>query len=255
MSDDRTAIAPYARHCLTLLSMALPLAAASVVAWALVVYVNVPWAAAYVMAAAIGWALYRHAHVSSLGILLWCLAVAARATDCWLLLPGEEIWFPTLCEMTGAVLFFASSIAFLVAAWKHRPHRMGNCACCNLALFTLIAWSAGYATIGSRLRHQEAVQHTTDILVTLHNLAAEIEVIRSRLGRIPNDEEEFVALRRKPMPAYYSHYQIRYGLLDKDRYRLSCSLNSFWGHHWDLFGWNVAYHGPNEPRRVRVILF
>jgi hypothetical protein len=62
------------RLCLRWLSGLVLLAAASAVAWALVVYLNVPWGASYVLAAAVGWTLSRLAHANTAGIVLWCLA-------------------------------------------------------------------------------------------------------------------------------------------------------------------------------------
>ena len=250
MSDVLPARVIYLRVCLRWLSGVLLLAAA----WAFVIYMNAPWAASYVMAAAIGWILYRLARANASGIALWCLAVVAVGTTCGVLPGSEADGLMALCSLTGVILLLASATAFLAAALKDRIHRGGNCAGCNLALFTLIAWVAGYAGINSRVRHQDAVQRTTETIIELHKLAAEVESIRARLGRLPNDEMELVALRQKPMPTFYRNFQIGYRL-DRDRYYLTCSLSDFWDCHWDLFGWIVSYYGPNAPRRMQIILF
>lgn len=255
MSDVLSASTVCRRVCLRWLSGVLLLAASSAVAWVLVVHANLPWVASYVLAAAIGWTLYRLARVNTAGVILWCLAVVTTSTSCWALPHGDEGALMALCGVTGSILFVASTIVYLIAALKDRTRRGRNCACCNLALFTWIAWSASCASIGSRLRHQEAVQHTTETIITLHKLAADVESIRARLGRLPTDEKELVALRQKPMPLFYIQYQIGYQRVDQDRYHLTCSLSDFWDRHRDLFGWIVLYDGPAAPRRMQVILF
>jgi hypothetical protein len=89
----------------------------------------------------------------------------------------------------------------------------------------------------------------------MHKLGAEIEAIRARIGRLPNDEQELVALRGQPMPPYFRAYQTHYYRHNKDAYRIDAMVPDFWGNHGDIFGWIVHYSGPGSPRPFWVILF
>jgi hypothetical protein len=232
--------------------------AASAVTWWLVAHMDLAWLASYVMAAAIGWVLYRLARVNTVGIVLWCLAVVVLGTGLWALPTGKVDGLRVFCALTWLLSVVASSIVFFVAGVKDRTHRGRNCACCDLALFTLIGWiiiCVICANVQSQVRRQEDAQQTTETLIKLHKLATEIESFRARLGRLPKDEEELVALRGEPMPTFYQQFAIHYKRLGGDRYELTCSLRSFWGYGWDLWGWHVAYYGCNSPRRIQVILF
>jgi hypothetical protein len=234
------------------------LVAAAAVAWLLAAYVHAPWLASCVLVAAIGWVLYRLAHVSRVGIVLWCLAAVVGAACCCLVLSTTEITIPFAPLLYGAVwavFSFASSIAFLVAALRTRTRRGRNCACCMLLLVTLIACNFTCGKIANHRCQQHAVQHTNETFIKLNALATEIESIRATLKRLPDDEKELVKLRGKPMPTFYRHYQIRYERLEKDHYYLTCSLSDFWGHAWDFWPWIVQYNDPASPRRIHAILF
>jgi len=102
------------------------------------------------------------------------------------------------------------------------------------------------------------VQETRKLISTLHGLTAEIETLRSQMGRLPRDEAELVALRGRPMPpSHFGHGLISYQRdagrdgLDGD-YHLECMASHFWGCHWDIFGWIILYYGPNASRRFHV---
>ena len=230
------------------------LAAASAVAWAMVVYADAPWFASCVLTAAVGGILHRLARVNTAGIVIWSMVALSTASS--VCLPDVAFGLlALLCTLAAMVLSAISVIVFLVAAAKDRTRRGRNCACCNLVLFTLVVGATSGAKISGHLRHQEAARHTTETLVKLNKLGVEIESIRSRLGRLPKDEEELVALRGRPMPTFREQFQIHYSRCDGDHYYLECCVNDFWGRAWDIMGWIVYYHGPNSPRRIQVVSF
>ena len=102
---------------------------------------------------------------------------------------------------------------------------------------------------------QREIQETTNTLITLHQLAGEVEAIRARIGRLPGSEGELVELRGKPMPTYYLNYCIHYYRSSPEDYSLSACVNNFWGADWDIFGYILHCYGPTSPRRVRAELF
>ena len=150
-------------------------------------------------------------------------------------LPGGWLWVWACRTLPGA---------------SRRPF----CAWCSILSWLIIPGSYFSKTV-SHTRHLEDVEHTTATLVTLHRLAGEIETIRARLGRLPTGEKELETLRRAPLPAFWKDYRIHYERRDEEHYDLTCTLQNFWGYGWDIFGWNVYYHGPDAPRRIQVILF
>lgn len=149
----------------------------------------------------------------------------------------------------------AGMVVFLVAASKDRRHRAVNCAGCMMILFTWLISVSTAAAIREHLDYQERVEKTTHTIITLHQLSAEIEAFRERLGRLPDNEDELVELRGQPMPPFYKNYRISYQRCSKDEYYLSCSISDFWGQHWDLFGWIFMFYGPNSTQRLHAILF
>jgi hypothetical protein len=216
--------------------------------------VDLLWLASWAVIAVIGWVMYRFVRMSKVGVILWCCAAALLIAAFWVPLPDDAEGLRLLCAIPGPLLP-VSSIVFLVAATKDPARRAANCGGCMLAVFTLVIWIAAVCTIREFRSRQESVEQTTTTLVKLHELAAEIELIRARLGRLPEDEKELVEMRGKPMPTFYGHFQIQYLRDTEGHYQLSCSVSDFWGSHWDLFGWIVSYYGPSSTPRLRVILF
>jgi len=223
------------------------------VAWLLAVFLDMPWLASWTTAATVGWVLIRVARANARGVVFWWLALVALSTSVRALLHGTEFGWVVCSAVAGLVLTVIACLVFLVAAVRDRTRRGRNCACFNLALFTLVFWMISAGDIGSRLHYLKEVRHTTKVLTSLHALGTEIESLQARLGRLPKDEEELVALRGKPLPAFYKEYRIHYQRQDGDQYRLECSLSDFWGHAWD--GWIVFYNGPDSLRPLQVTLF
>jgi len=123
--------------------------------------------------------------------------------------------FGLLLSFIGFVSMIAGMVVFLVAASKARRGRAVNCAGCMLILFIWLTFGGAAAEIINRLECQNRVENTTHTIIKLHQLAAEIEAFRERLGRLPDDEEELVQLRGQPMPTYYKDYCIRSALSEK----------------------------------------
>ncbi len=198
--------------------------------------------------------LYRLARVNGYGIALWLVAEILAAILFWML---QNAWFNglmALCGFATLALVLVSSVIFLVTAFEDRARCGRHCAACIFALSWLIISGSCVSKARGHTQYLEDVEHTTETLVTLHCLAADIETIRARLGRLPT-QQELETLRGAPLPAYWKDYRIEYQRLDEEHYHLACSMQSFWGHGWDLFGWRVFYRGPHAPRRIQIILF
>jgi len=232
----------------------LIVAAGCVVAWLLVARMSSPLPAAGVLIVAVGAVLYRFAHASAVGVVLWCLATAALSAMQWAPFPDDAKGLATLCALLGGSFLLVSSLVFLGAAAKSHAGQPANCGGCVLALSTLIAWIAVGFTIHSELRLPEDVAETTHTLLAVHKLAQDVEAIRTRFGRLPADQQELVRLRGKPMPLCGSgHCPITYDRNSDADYRLNFDLATFWGYRWNFY---VAYYqGPNATPRLFVDLF
>lgn len=228
----------------------LVMAVAGAAAW-IMVGMDMRCSALGALTVAIAFVIYR-AGVNATGVALWGLAVAVIVASRGVPMPEVS---SALCVLAGLLLLLASSIACFVAAVNDRARRGRNCACCSLALFTLIAGLIVGNKLNGHLQYQASIQHTTDTLITLHELSLEIESLRSRLGRLPEDEEELIALRGEPMPTFYLDSQIHYYRDDADHYGLHCCLSDFWGHARDLFGWLIQYRDPESPQRIHATRF
>jgi hypothetical protein len=180
----------------------------------------------------------------------------------WTPLSRDDFFVPSggLFALGGFLLSLPAGILLLLASVKNRTRCAGNCAGCMIVLFALVVYWVSGGTMRSYRVGPEAVQQTRQLILMLHRLTADIEAIRVRLGRLPNDEAELVALRGKPMPPYYQDYRVRYMRNYREGYPradyfLECGASQFWGHHWDLFPWIFLFHGPNDVQRLQAVAF
>jgi len=195
------------------------------------------------------------ARVNTAGIALWCLAALLISLQQWTPISEHLLGFKDMHSIFISLFLMIGSIVFLVSAARHRRRRVGNCAGCILAFFTLIICATMANDTQNCRRQMDDIERTTHILIILHKLANDIESIRTRIDRLPADEQELVRLRGKPMPTYRGLYRIHYYRYDMEQYDLSCCQSNFWGSHWDLFGWILHYYGPHSTQRLHAELF
>jgi hypothetical protein len=228
------------------------LAVACLVAWALASYCDRPLLASWVLIAAIASVLHRFARVSTIGLVLWCVAIVAITVFQWPPIPPSRDWLIGMCLILGGLLPLVSGIVFLVAAARNRKGQAANCGACMLALSTLITWSAANLTAFDCRVAQGGVQETARTLVQLHQLGTEVESFRDRFGRLPTGVDELARSRREPMPTLFQNSKIRYDRLGENRYQLTCNLLHVWDRGW---GWIVVYHGTRSPQRIEAVWF
>jgi hypothetical protein len=207
----------------------------------LAIYAEHPVLAAWLIIAAIGYTL-RFAGANVPGVLLWIAAAAMLNSAVWTTSLGELV----LLALGGALLSLPAGVVFLVASIKNRKRCAANCAGCMLVLFTVLICLFPGHTLNTYRDRREANQDSRQKILALHRLAADIEAIRARLGRVPNDEAELVALGGKPMPLH-----VLYVNQGTNSYVLIGGVPQLWGHS-DLFGWGLDFFGPNTVPRVRV---
>ncbi|MFL5329977.1 MAG: hypothetical protein ACJ8C4_13815 [Gemmataceae bacterium] len=100
-------------------------------------------------------------------------------------------------------------------------------------LAILIAYGTG--------RRQSEREHRENS-VTLRKLLVDLEDIRTRLGRVPTDEAELIALRGKPMPKAYDQgalYPVDYLRTTDTTYRLHYES-------WATDDWTYDSTKPHE---------
>ena len=129
--------------------------------------------------------------------------------------------FGLLLSFIGFVSMIAGMVVFLVAASKDRRHRAVNCAGCMMILFTWLISVSTAAAIREHLDYQERVEKTTHTIITLHQLSAEIEAFRERLGRLPDNEMSWWNYAVTDAAFYKNIDQL--SRCSKDEYYLSCA--------------------------------
>jgi len=106
-----------------------------------------------------------------------------------------------------------SLIAFGYAAWRCKPQdRLKYVGWCLAALIMPAVWLVAVPTTGDYLV-QRRVERTRG---TIQTLVTDIERIRSKLGRLPKDEQELASWLGKPMPWSEFGRPIRYEPSQKD---------------------------------------
>jgi hypothetical protein len=228
------------------------------IAFVLITFFDLYVAASWILITVVGYVLYRWTELRRSGIVLWCLAAAAISITMPMAFSvsydvgsGTKEFFSAL----GILLTIASTVVFIIAAALDRTRFPGNCGGAVLALSTFIISCAAVAAFHGDLSYLKEVKETTQTIVELHKIGNEVEKFKLQLGRLPNNEEELVNLRGKPMPTNGRFTIVNYYKLDDNHYSLNSSLRSFWGRHWDLFGYVLSYYGPHSTRRIYADLF
>ncbi len=219
--------------------------------------------ASWLVIGTVGWILHRFGRATVIGIVLWAAAGVLMSASLWASPSLGDPWVRILhfLPAAGLALTLPAGLVFLVASVRDRKRCAGNCAGCMVVLFSIIVPAVSACTIHRHRARCEAVQETRQLILMLHQVAGEIEAIRAQTGQLPKDEAELVALRGKPLPAYYREYRTKYyrtdseGAPGRDGYYLDCTARDFWGEHQDLFGWILFFHGPHAVQRLDVDLF
>jgi hypothetical protein len=216
---------------------------------------RIPWLTALPVVTAVTWVMIRELHVRFRGVALWCLAVVAGSIAYSGPLTTSIPLIRWGGELLGLYLALGSAAVFLVDAWKNPLRRPENCACCNLAVFTVLVGITSGSVLDAHLRALNTDLCTERSLIALHRWGVAVEALRAKVDRYPIDEADFVALRGSPMPRSFQEYQITYHHLEGDRYYLCCSLPDAQAQQWDASGGIVFYYGTKSPRRMRLVLY
>jgi hypothetical protein len=105
----------------------------------------------------------------------------------------------------GTVTMAAAAFCFPICALLHRQRRLviGNLTAMLLTLATWGLWLfGGMGWIGA-MRNAEAERRAVEDPQTLQRLVDDANQIVQKLGRAPQDQQEFEALLGRPMPTVY----------------------------------------------------
>ena len=214
----------------------------------LAIYAGQPVLASCLIIAAIGYSLW-FVGANTPGIVLWIVGApmlsaavwTASNRDWWNFLPPQ-----ILLTLGGFLLCLPAGICFLLASIKNRGRCAANCGGCMLVVFTVAIFSFPGCTLKTYRDTRDDKQGGRQTILALHRLIGDIEAIRARLGRVPNDEAELVTLRGKPMPPDV-HYLNR----GNPDYMLSGRFGGLWGvSYWHDF--YLESLGPDPLPRLMV---
>lgn len=212
----------------------------------LVDYLNAPLLAVCALTGILGWLLYYRAGLNRWSVLVWCLATVVSYAALWEMVPvalcGGKL---RTTALIGLLSLMASMVLFLVVAAKNRKGRGRNLAGVALALLVLVFYMREGGKFYGRIASLEAMQKTTQTLVDLHRLGNEVESLRAKLGRLPDDEEELARLQGKPMPLCCRGYRYTYHRINGDYY-IRGRMDHIWERRPDVYGHPVYYQGPTS---------
>jgi hypothetical protein len=203
-----------------------------------------PILGSWLIIAAAGYALW-FAGANIIGVLLWIAVAAMLSVALW---TNSRSLFPPdiLLALIGFLISFPAGMVFLVASIRNRRRCCANCAGCMLVFFTVLIFCVPGWTFKRYRCERDDRQETRQTIFAAHCLASESDAIFARLGRVPRDEAELVALRGKPMPPH-----VFYRERGKDRYLLSCDVPQLWGYR-DAWGLGFALYGKKDALGLRV---
>jgi hypothetical protein len=215
--------------------------------------------AAWLTASAAGWIAAFLLGCDKIGTLLWCLGAALTSGPlCIVITHGtsDDIAREKLVAIAGFLLLIVAAFRFLLRASRKTAAARGpNAAMVVVTVFTLIIPVVIGAMISRVRGYEEEYQETTQMLIAIDRVGADVEAFRVARGKLPADEGELVAWRGAPMPTWGRHGAVRYHLASNNTYYLESMANSFWGRGWDIFGYIVTSGGPKSNTPIHVELF
>jgi len=218
----------------------------------LIDYVDSPILASCMFTGVVGWFLSRWVGLNFWGVLFWCSALVLSYAMSW-----EKATTALHGTANTQVLLAvemlcvgASMVCFFVASMRNQKKRKRNVIGVVLAILVLISFAGKTTGTPRQNAYLEAVRKTTQTLIGFHQLGNEVEALRAKLGRLPNNEEEFVRLRGEAMPVYSGTHCYHYSHADGTHYQISCCMNCIWGIGFDLLGYHVCYYGPASTERI-----
>jgi len=190
----------------------------------------------------VGWLIYYVLHGHLAGILPCLLGadyLTIHAID-WTYRANAPFMFEPVLDMFASFLIFVGLGIFVILGCRKGPYWRWQLA--NAAIFftLLIAWWLVIPMIGERVIAQQRARDTVRNNAAMSQAVAQVEAIRSQLGRVPTDLE-FGELSKAPLPTIYwdgRKIEMDYRYVSDKEYWLSYLLS------WDIY----SYHST-EPKR------
>ncbi|MHB1037718.1 MAG: hypothetical protein ACYC35_24710 [Pirellulales bacterium] len=171
---------------------------------ALAVACNAPASATAISVALVLWVLRWKYRASAGGVAVLFTGAEAMVVAAFGVYRTEDgVGYLILADLgnLGALLCVAACIAFGIVAAKSAFWRRSNALCSVAAILLVVLWLTvllplGESSFGARIAQRNAENHAV-----MQTIIEDVEAIRSRLGRVPKDEEELVRLLGCPMPS------------------------------------------------------
>jgi hypothetical protein len=114
--------------------------------------------------------------------------------------PGFMDFRPAFACLGGSLLILIGLGVFLWQARSNRPYRKAQLGLALFMLTFLVGWYAIVPTIGRATVAQRRARDTAANNLAMSQAIAQVEAIRARLGRIP-DDAELKSLLDEPLPS------------------------------------------------------
>lgn len=181
----------------------------------------------------LGWGMRRFAHAPLGALIPSLLGVDILACEgiSWAYYGFDDPEF-----VRNAIAGFATLLVivglgvFLLAAWLNRPYPRRQAGLAIFFLIVLVAWWAVVPAIGNTTVAERKTMETAANNAAMATAVAQIESLRERLGRVP-EESEVNDLLDQPLPYIRIRgfaTQIRYQRTADDAYQLRFC-------YWDIF--------------------
>jgi hypothetical protein len=187
----------------------------------------------------VGWALHRFAHANLFGLifLLFGIDVLIFSGVSWVYHGYESFgWFPhEVILWTGSFFVTFAICIFVFIAFLKNKHWQSQAIIAVVTVLLLAGWwtvgpHIGNAAIASRQRKETKANN-----IAIANAVAQIEAIRGKLGRVP-EESELDDLLAEPLPEINWdgwNTQINYQRIGEHTYRL-------WYVNWDIYNYDSS---------------
>lgn len=196
---------------------------------AIAVYLDAVEAIPLVVFPCLAWLVWKRLAVSPIGLafwaaslelMTWALAIAGRSEgNVFDLIPCTVLTFAALACIVAAVT------TMLISAWRWRTLRRWNLLGAALAPVAAVLLVCAVHPLFHGARHLRIARYFHENRATLQALIDDVDAISQRLGRVPKDEDELVALRKQPMPRIpwpqWGAHELSYHAMGEHHYALS----------------------------------
>ena len=195
----------------------------------LVVYLDVAEAIPVIVFPCLAWLVWKRFGISAIALALGVAGLELMTSAGIIAVRSEGNIFTMIpfafMTVAGMACIVAAVITMLISAWRRPARRRQYLLGALLAPVAAVLLMCAVQLLFQGARHLRIARYFHANKATLQALIDDVGAVSSRLGRVPEDEDELISLRKEPMPRipwpYWRSHALNYHAMGDRHYRLS----------------------------------